>query len=157
MTASLFDRWAIWALISVILVDHGHAFTSQASIGRRNSLALPPITSQQSSLQATVNGESKTGDNDKGTTTTTASGQPGFPLHSLFNAAARAAVPKAADTVTNGHDAVSHCSFVAKEAGVIVVEIIWRNPSQVLSNMYSSVMNGDDGLMTATWQSFKNK
>ncbi|KAL3912373.1 MAG: hypothetical protein SGILL_006909, partial [Bacillariaceae sp.] len=53
-------------------------------------------------LHATVNGESKMGGDDQ---SATANGQPGFPLHALFNVAARAAIPKAADNAAGGHDA----------------------------------------------------
>ena len=103
------SRWALAAAICVILVvDCGLAFTSQVALHRQHiSQQLLPPTKSTSLLQATVNGESKTTAGDDQSTTTTASGQPGFPLHALFNAAARAAVPKAADNAAGGHDAVS--------------------------------------------------
>ena len=101
------SRWALAAAICVVLVvDQGLSFTSQVALHRQHISQqwLPPTK-----LQATVNGESKTTAGDDQSTTTTASGQPGFPLHALFNAAARAAVPKAADNAAGGHDAVSKC------------------------------------------------
>ena len=91
------SRWALIAVVCAVVVDHGSTFTTQVALNRPNTNLLPPT--KHTALHATVNGESKTD--------TTASDQPGFPLHALFNAAARAAVPKAADNAAGGHDAVS--------------------------------------------------
>jgi hypothetical protein len=106
-----YNRWDLSTLVSVILINYVLSFSPQSTFGKCFGHAGAFLTTESKpvALQATVNGESKTNDNDKGATT--ASGQPGFPLHSLFNAAAKAAVPKAADTAAGGHDAVSQHIF----------------------------------------------
>jgi hypothetical protein len=115
--------WSLVFVVSILWVRETSSFVTQknnfgvSSNSPRNvAAALQPLRKKSSFRSATVNGESSSAkssgssdDNKKssgGGSTATAS-KPGFPLHSLFVAAARAAVPKPADTGSGAHDAVS--------------------------------------------------
>jgi hypothetical protein len=92
---------------------------STTIFSKGSTIIRPPPQQQQqqnkktttlSSLSATVNGDGTNAGS------TAVPSRPGFPLHSLFSAAAKAAVPKAPDTETGAHDAVSEsCCLVDKK------------------------------------------
>lgn len=124
-------KWELMVLFSISWVQKASSFVIQQQqqathfgnsddqstiIISRSTIICPQTTSL--SLSATVNGDGKNAG------TTAVPSKPGFPLHSLFTAAAKAAVPKAPDTETGAHDAVSETLLFCRQCQHYLSELL---------------------------------